>query len=138
MIGILALWACKSRREGGGEGFNNKTEGLPGSSPTSYPLQVFLPSSHLHFFFAPPPPPHLLQLPTNYSICKYKCDDYPVQQLTLFANFLPVSFLAARGHWSATRDMCEEHAISWILLWLAPGNRSRPVLPTLPIIFWPD
>jgi len=61
-----------------------------------------------------------------------------VEQLTLFANFLPVSFLAARGHWSATRDTCEEHAISWILLWLAPGNRSLPVLPTLSIIFWPD
>jgi hypothetical protein len=66
-----------------------------------------------------------LQLPTNYSICKFKCewslgDDYPVQPLTLFANFLPVSFLAARGHWSATRDTCEEHAISWILLWLLP------------------
>jgi hypothetical protein len=28
-----------------------------------------------------------------------------VQQLTLFANFLPVSFLAARGHWSATRGI---------------------------------
>jgi hypothetical protein len=27
VIGILALWACKSRREGGGElGFNSKTE----------------------------------------------------------------------------------------------------------------
>jgi hypothetical protein len=46
-----------------------------------------------------------------------------VQQLTLFANFLPVSFwqFPSPGPLvSNARDMCEEHAISRILLWLLP------------------